>query len=387
MMDDTFLPLPARGVVIGKFYPYHLGHDYLFRVAQQNCKELHILVCYRSSEDPSGVLRFDWVKDSHPNAKVQLREDVYDRNDDSALWARLTVEWLGFVPDICFTSEEYGERWSQLIGCRYLLVDLDRKTVLTSGTAIRKTSGLGPSWSTLPPCVKSYYAVRVVVMGSESTGKTTLCSSLASCYGASLVAEYGAELSTELLQSELGGSLENSLDQTLPFTHELFIKIVREQARREDEGARASPTGLVICDTNVAASTIWYDRYLPFATAAERSAFHAEVGHLLKRPALYLISDVTEDTPFVQNGICLTLTESDGEEHRERMGREFLQLAASPLVRGEGGGGGGTTCAVLRGGWKEREQIARHFIDKIMAGEKSEDGEFDLTRTLECKKN
>lgn len=116
-----------RGLCVGKFWPYHEGHHFLLSEAQRQCDELHVIVCYRNEEKPEGWRRFDWVKESNPCAIVQLREDVYDQ-DDSALWARLSIEWLGFVPDVVFTSERYGLPWSREISqiagreCRHVLV-------------------------------------------------------------------------------------------------------------------------------------------------------------------------------------------------------------------------------------------------------------------------
>lgn len=58
-------------------------------------------------------------------------------DDDSAGWAEYTRRWLGYTPDVVFTSEDYSERYAYYLGCRHVLVDRERRHVAISGTAIR----------------------------------------------------------------------------------------------------------------------------------------------------------------------------------------------------------------------------------------------------------
>src|SRR6185436_19350915 len=99
----------ARGLVIGKFYPPHRGHKFLIDSATGYVDELFVIICQRVGEQPGGELRADWLREINPDVRVVLVNDEGFDPDDSVLWARLTQQWLGFIPDMVFTSEDYGD--------------------------------------------------------------------------------------------------------------------------------------------------------------------------------------------------------------------------------------------------------------------------------------
>ncbi|HEX5455964.1 MAG TPA: nicotinate-nucleotide adenylyltransferase, partial [Candidatus Saccharimonadales bacterium] len=74
---------------------------------------------------------------AYPQAKAILVDDIYKDGDHQA-WADFTIKTLGYVPDIVFSSEEYGEPWSKAMGSKHMLVDLQRKNVPISAAQIRK---------------------------------------------------------------------------------------------------------------------------------------------------------------------------------------------------------------------------------------------------------
>ena len=130
-----------KGVVVGKFYPPHKGHHYLINTALKNCNELTVIVCARDDQSIPGKLRAQWIKEVHPTARVILADDnIPDDGTPEAYsraWADYTIKILGFVPDIAFTSEGYGERWCNYMGCKHFLVDMSRTQIPCSGTMIR----------------------------------------------------------------------------------------------------------------------------------------------------------------------------------------------------------------------------------------------------------
>lgn len=126
-----------EGLVCGKFYPLHKGHDYLIQTALRHCDHLALLIVQQQDQKPSGKLREKWLKHAYPQAKVILVDDIYKDGDHQA-WADFTVETLGYAPDIVFSSENYGEPWSKAMGSKHMMVDPDRKHVPISSTEIRK---------------------------------------------------------------------------------------------------------------------------------------------------------------------------------------------------------------------------------------------------------
>lgn len=157
-----------RGVIVGKFYPPHKGHHHLINVGLKNTDDLTVIVCARRNQSIPGELRVAWIKEIHPRAKVILAEDNIIKNqspkDYSRAWADYTVKLLGFVPDIAFTSEEYGERWTKYMGCKHMLVDIRREAIPCSGTMIRANPLKYLDY--LEPTVRDYFIKNNLIIQS-----------------------------------------------------------------------------------------------------------------------------------------------------------------------------------------------------------------------------
>ncbi|MBI2064658.1 MAG: adenylyltransferase/cytidyltransferase family protein, partial [Candidatus Yanofskybacteria bacterium] len=129
------------GVVVGKFYPPHKGHHYLINTALENTENLTVLVCAKKEQLIPGELRAKWIEEIHPDANVMLIDDNIPEDQTpenySKAWADYTIKLLGYAPDVAFTSEEYGKRWSQYMGSEHFLVDMERNTIPCSGTLVR----------------------------------------------------------------------------------------------------------------------------------------------------------------------------------------------------------------------------------------------------------
>lgn len=294
--------MTTRGLVVGKFYPPHRGHKRLIDAATAAADRVHVIVCDRPGEDPPAGRRAEWLREIHPAATVHVIEDRYDP-DDSPVWAAVCRRLLGFTPDVVFTSEEYGDRFAACLGCRHVLVDKARTAVPVSGTAVRADPLA--CWDFLEPPVRGHYAKRVVLIGAESTGKTTLAADLAAALGTTWVPEYGREYWVDKM----------ARGEPNTWRTEEFAAIAREQCRREDAAAREC-NRVLVCDTDAFATRVWHHRYLGCWSPAV-DAIAAD--H--RRPDLYLLTDIA--TPFVQDGT------RDGELIREAMHRTFAeQLAA-----------------------------------------------------------
>lgn len=287
-----------KGVVIGKFYPPHKGHNYLIETALSQSDELTVIVCQQPGQIPSGALRAEWIKQLHPKAKVLLVEDHYDQ-DDSKLWAELTIEWLGFKPDVVFTSENYGEPYAHFMNCRHVLVDLDRSTFSISGTKVRENPY--KHWEMLHPIVRQFYLKRICIVGAESTGTTTLAQHLAEQYKTCWVPEYGRTYWEGKMHTPNANQWK-----TDEFTH-----IASQQNQMEDALALEA-NRILICDTNSWATSVWHERYVGH-----------ESGEVINQSQnrkydLYIVTDT--DIPFVQDGT------RDGEHIRKWMHERFISL-------------------------------------------------------------
>lgn len=290
-------------VVIGKFYPPHRGHKFLIDTAAAEAKHVTVIVCAKAEHGIPGYLRGEWIRKIHPNVEVKVIDDIYDDND-SPLWAKLTIEWLGYVPEAVFTSEDYGERYAALMGSQHRMVDRQRNTVPCSGTAIR-TNPL-EHWEYMEPVVRTWFVKRICIVGAESTGTTTLAKSLAKYFQTVWIPEYGREYS---VQKTARGELDWKSDE--------FVHIAQEQCRQEDEAVEKA-NKFLICDTNAFATCLWHRRYLGFdhdslkAISKER---HYD---------LYLLTG--DEIPFEQDGT------RDGEHIRHQMHQWFVEALQNQKV-------------------------------------------------------
>jgi NadR type nicotinamide-nucleotide adenylyltransferase len=306
----------TRAVVIGKFDPPHRGHLHLIRAALAGADEVTVLVCERTDQPLPGALRAGWLREMAPAARVIVIADTLPA-DDSRAWAGYTRAVLGWAPDLVFTSETYGDAYARHLGARHVLVDLQRRAVPISATQIRRDPLA--HWEYLEPCVRAHYAVRVCVLGAESSGTTTLARDLAAHFGTVWVPEFG-RLYYEARQTQPG---------PLRWDAEEFALIAAEQNRLEDALARRCGR-LLVCDTDAFATRLWQERYQGYTSAAVARAADG------RRMDLYLLTDC--GIPFVQDGT------RDGAHLRERMqgrfaeelratGRPFLPVAGTPRER------------------------------------------------------
>lgn len=308
-----------RGLIVGKFYPLHAGHQFLIKTALEQVEELVVVLGDHPSETIPWERRFSWLKMLFPTAQIERIEDCY--GPDSEAWARVCLEKFGAF-DRVFTSEAYGAGFAAALGCVHVEVDRPRGHFPVSGTVVRKNPY--QYWNFLSAPVRAYFVRRVVLIGPESSGKTTLAQQLAAFFGTEWVPEYGRQYCEQLQRLE--GHVWRS---------EEFLEIAAVQRQWEAE-ACARSGGLLICDTDAFATAVWHERY--------RGASHPDLLSFSDPPALYLLCGA--DAPFVQDGL------RDGEAHRDWMEQRFVQLLEErgwPFVR-------------LRGSWEERWRRARDSV-------------------------
>lgn len=282
------------GVVIGKFLPPHRGHRFLIETALSRCGRMVVIVCGKPIDPIPPGIRADWLRELVPDAEIMLIDDRYDETD-SSIWARNTIQWLGRAPDAVFTSEDYGDAYASHMDCVHILVDQARLSVPCSGTLVRGAPH--EMWEFIDPPVRRWYAKRIVVLGAESTGTTTLAEDLSVTLNTNWVAEYGREYSA---RKQSAGDMLWRSDE--------FLEIAREQNRRE-EVAAGHANRILVCDTNAFATGLWHRRYMGFEEPA-LNAFGAEC-----RADFYILTG--DEIPFVQDGL------RDGAHVRHDMHRWF----------------------------------------------------------------
>ncbi|MGW6391916.1 AAA family ATPase [Streptomyces sp. NPDC055103] len=345
----------GHGLVLGRFYPPHAGHHHLVRTARERCDRLTVLVCASSVETLSLDDRVAWMREIHPDTLVvgAVDDTPVDLQDPDGWDAHMAV-FRAAVPervDAVFTSEPYGEELGRRFGAESVAVDPDRTRFPVSGTAVR--ADLAGCWDFLEPPVRSALTRRVVVLGAESTGTTTMALALADHYRrrggvwarTRYVPEYGREYSA-LKLAELRAGHPDATWSDVTFRSSDFPVIAQRQAELEEEAARdGSP--VLFCDTDAFATTIRHERYM--GTASPETGEIAAHG----RQHLWLLTDHRGVAFENDEGAALR----DGERLRPWMTARFLtQLAHT-----------GRRTAVLSGPHEERLAAAVAAVDALLA--------------------
>ncbi len=350
---DAELARVKHGLVLGKFYPPHAGHHLLVRTAAAVCERVTVLVLASSVESIPLAERVAWMRELHPEPNVRivggLDDFPVDYQSDEA-WNNhvgLFQQLLDAPVDAVFTSEPYGEELGRRLKAKAVCVDVDRTLAPFSGTAIRADPVA--TWEGLAEPVRGYLARRVVLVGAESTGKTTLaialCDALRRRGGSHgltrWVPEVGREVTADKLavaraRAALEGRPAPRVDEVTWRTED-FADIARAQAQREDALARLGGPVLV-CDTDAFTTGLWHERYLK----APRDFGRAHPLYLLLHP---------DDVPFVQDGL------RDGEALRHWMTDRFLARLTET----------GRRFAVIRGTRSERLALCLAQVDQLVS--------------------
>jgi NadR type nicotinamide-nucleotide adenylyltransferase len=171
---------------------------------------------------------------------------------------------------------------------------------------------------------------RVVVTGSECTGKTTLAGDLARQFGTVCVAEYAREY------------LDRKVATTgLPLDERDVEPIARGQIVAEDRGA-ATAKRLLVLDTDLVSTTVYARHYYGACPAWIDQAARD------RRGDLYLLCDI--DVPWVADSV------RDRPHHREHIHALFVE-ALNTL---------GAPYVLIRGSWAARLTTAVAAVSEVL---------------------
>jgi HTH-type transcriptional regulator, transcriptional repressor of NAD biosynthesis genes len=191
-----------KGLVLGKFMPLHQGHLSLINFAVQRCDQLYVLLCHTPGEPIAGNIREQWLRKTFENiGNIIVVSFNYDSSvlpntsvssrEVSRQWASAISNLLGPI-DIVFSSEPYGDYIAEYMGAVHHSFDEKRTIVPVSASVIRENPFL--YWDYMPAYVRSWYVKKICIVGSESTGKSTLTEKLAQHFNTSFVPEMARDI-------------------------------------------------------------------------------------------------------------------------------------------------------------------------------------------------
>lgn len=322
-----------KAFVFGKFLPFHKGHEAMIHFALSKCDFLTVLVCASDKETLSGLVRKSWIEKTfqgQKNIEVRILDYIESELPNSSVSSKAVSEVWATVfkqlfPDysLVITSEEYGYFVAEYMHIQHIPFDIPKILFPVSATSVRHD--LLTNWAFIPEAVKRDLVLKVVIVGTESTGKTTLTEDLAAYFNCSKVLEAGRDL--------IPDSNEFSIDD--------LHWVAREHAKRIEEAA-SGDSALVIIDTDIHIT----ESYCQFSFGKELLV--SDEIYNSNRADLYLY--LNNDVAYFQDGTRL---------HKEV--RDLLDTSHRQVLTGRN-----ITFVEIKGNWEERFQLALEQIKSLI---------------------
>lgn len=326
-----------KGFIFGKFLPFHKGHEAMIRFALTQVDFLSVLVCASDKEKILAEVRKNWIEKTFaniPNLEViaynykesDLPNSSESSRDISKMWAEVFKEYFPDYTTV-ITSEPYGEYVAEYMGIKHILFDKERNKVPVAASKIR--SDLFSYWEYLPDAVKPDMVIKVVILGTESTGKTVLTEKLAKHYNATAVFEAGRDI------------IPDSNDFSI---NDLYL-VADEHARRI-RLSEIQDSPLIIIDTDIHITKSYGRFSFNEDLTLDKHVYDANKADLY----LYLSNDVE----FVQDGTRMDEIERNKLDisHREILKEHDIFYVD------------------ISGKWDERFEGAIEEIDKLIENKK-----------------
>lgn len=329
----------VKAFVFGKFLPFHKGHKAMINFALTKCDFLTVLVCCSDKENISATTRQKWIeKTFEKETKIEIKCYNYlerelpntsvSSQEVSRIWSE---KFKTIFPDysLVITSEEYGNYVASFMKIKHIAFDISKQLFPISATAVR--NDIVANWKFLPDSVKPSFAIKIVVLGTESTGKTTLTERLAKYFNCSSVKEAGRDL----------------ISNSNSFGFDELDLVASEHAKRIDN-AVLEESPIIIIDTDIHITKSYAKFIFGKTLEVESKIYHSNKADLY----LYLNNDVE----YLQDGT--RLNESD-RNLLDISHRQILQQYNVDIIE-------------ITGDWEQRfDKAVSEIKQKLEVNEKS----------------
>lgn len=313
-----------NGLIVGKFYPLHRGHLNMIEFGLSKCDHVTVIILADKYEKTfSPMIRKHWMaSELEWSSRVTVSYMEYDSdilpNSDSTSVSQVWGDAISkFIKDknlpsvdVVISSELYGEPFAGAMGVKHIMYDYNRRLANISATKIR----LMPEkyWEYIPKSVQPYFVTRINILGTESTGKSTITELLAKRFNTNFIHEVGREM------------VPSTLACTSDLLHDVRLKHLQLTKKLQWDSNK-----IIICDTNRYITESYHEflfnkpmKYDPIIESLDNHKF-SEVN-------IYL----TKEVPLIQDGTRGTesFRESLDRNHRKVLSQnkiEFFEVGGS----------------------------------------------------------
>ncbi|MDX2067949.1 MAG: AAA family ATPase [Haliscomenobacter sp.] len=188
--------MKTTGLTLGKYAPFHRGHQYVIETALAEVDEMVVLIYDTSVSTIPLSVRANWIRTLYPQVTVI---EAWDGPEGYSNERGFEIEQEEYILKMLdgrrithfYSSEFYGDHVSKALGAVDRRLDEARQTVPISATMIREDPLKYRAF--IDDHVYKDLITKVVFVGAMSTGKSTLTEALAQKYQTTFAAEYGRE--------------------------------------------------------------------------------------------------------------------------------------------------------------------------------------------------
>ena len=197
------------GIFVGKFLMLHQGHIHAINTAYTQCDKLYVIVCH--SQYDNDKYNYYNIKPTPYQQRVTWLKSIFEEYENITIlshkedhimpyphgwkkWSKSIHKLIEEHIDIYFTSsyEDKDNIEKYFPDTKLGMLDHERKEYPISSTTIMK-EGVFKHWKFIPNITKYYYNKKIAIVGTESTGKSTLAKLLATKFNTLWVPEYGRQ--------------------------------------------------------------------------------------------------------------------------------------------------------------------------------------------------